>query len=81
MQAQLFCTGLSYCDFVVCTQKEVFIERIKPDTAFMMEKMAKVKDFFEIAVLPELLGRWFSRPTPDTFSSNISISPGISYHS
>lgn len=38
------------------------MERIRLDVSFMERNLAKVKQFFEIAVLPELLGRWFSRP-------------------
>lgn len=62
VQAQLFCTGAPYCDFVVYTKESLHIERIKPDPLFMEEKLAIGKHFFEIAILPELLGRWFSRP-------------------
>ena len=69
MQAQLFCTGLSYCDFVVYTKNQLHVERITPDTLFMKEIMIKVQHFFEIAVLPELLGRWFSR-LPSSSSTN-----------
>ena len=54
MQAQLFCTGLSYCDFVVYTKK-LHTERITHDNLFMKEIMIKVQHFFETAVLPELL--------------------------
>ena len=51
------------------TREELHVERIKPDTSFMEEKLVKVKLFFEVAVLPELLGRWFSRP-PERISMN-----------
>ena len=62
VQAQLFCTDVHYCDFIVYTKEGLHIERIKPDPYFMEEKLTKAKQFFEIAILPELLGRWFSRP-------------------
>ena len=35
VQAQLFCTGLPYCDFVVFTARDFHVERIKPDTRFV----------------------------------------------
>lgn len=81
VQAQLFCTGLSYCDLIVYTKKELHVERIKIDTMFMEENLVKVKHFFEVAVLPELLGHWFSRP-PERISmsscSSASVtSPGV----
>ena len=43
--------------------KDIHIERIKPDTLFMEEILRKAKLFFEVAVLPELLERWFSWPS------------------
>ena len=39
VQAQLFCTGLSYCDFIVYTEKELHVEHIKPDTMFMKKTL------------------------------------------
>ena len=56
------------------TKEELHVERIKPDTLFMEENLAKVKRFFEVAVLPELLGRWFSRP-PERISMNCGSLP------
>lgn len=44
------------------TTKDLHVERITPDIPFMEENLETVKHFFEVAVLPELLGRWFSRP-------------------
>ncbi len=73
MQAQLFCTKLSYCDFIVWTKNDLHVERIKPNTTFMENNLAIVKHFFEVAVLPELLGRWFSRPM-ESVSVNESAS-------
>ena len=55
------------------TRKELHVERIKPDTSFIEENLVKAKHFFEVAVLPELLGRWFSRP-PERISMNNSES-------
>ena len=63
---------MSYCDFVVYTENDLHIERIYPDASFMEENLKKVKHFFDVAVLPELLGRWFSRPIPACTSSKIS---------
>ena len=30
----LFVTGVEYCDFVVWTEKDIFIQRVLPDTEF-----------------------------------------------
>ena len=63
-----------YCDFMVYTESELHIERIYPDASFMEEKLIIVKHFFDVAVLPELLGRWFTRPLPDYNSMSQSTS-------
>ena len=63
VQCQLFCTQRSYCDFVVWTEKEVRIERIYPDNAFWLEHVQRVKHFFTVGILPELIGKFYSRPT------------------
>ena len=62
VQCQLFCTKTSYCDFVLWTKQEVHIERIYPDEEFWLVNLALVKDFYTTAILPELLGKFFSRP-------------------
>lgn len=66
VQAQLLCTQARYCDFIVYTNESIHSQRIHPVTAFVEESVAKVKLFFQNGVLPELLGKWFSRPPPAT---------------
>lgn len=63
VQAQLMCTGAKYCDFIVYTEKGVHVERMEPDVSFMEDTVPRAKQFFHTALLPELLGRWFSRPS------------------
>jgi len=53
-------TKSSYCDFCVWTPLELFIERITPDSNFEKHVM-KATTFFKYGVLPELLGKWFTR--------------------
>ena len=65
------------CDFIVWTKKDVFVERIKPDVAFMEEKLLEAEHFFRVAVLPELLGHWISRP-PEHTTSSTSMSSKVS---
>ena len=69
MQCQLFCTQRTYCDFVVWTKKEVHIERIYPDDTFWLEHIQRVKHFFAVGILPELLGKFYSRPTMNSLPS------------
>ena len=63
---QLLCTKLEYTDFVIWTEKGLYIERIFPDEDFWRQNVPEAKEFFSRGILPELIGRWFSRPTPTT---------------
>lgn len=65
VQCQLHVTQTSYCDFCVWTPSELHIERIMPDSSFESCVM-KATRFFKYAVLPELLGKWFSRNGSDS---------------
>jgi len=67
-QMQLYVYDVTYCDFVVWTQKdkeEPFIERIIPDAAFFTEQMAKVSLFYTKVVLPNLLAKIILAPIAD----------------
>ncbi len=72
MQCQLFCTQRSYCDFVVWTNEDMHIERIYTDSSFWSSKIVQVQQFFMLGILPELLGKYFSRPVSLT-SENRSL--------
>lgn len=67
VQAQIFICDVDYCDFVVCTFPEdqepsIHIERIVPDEHFWSGCTEKSLDFFKMCILPEIVGRWYSRP-------------------
>ncbi|XP_028517658.1 uncharacterized protein LOC110248026 [Exaiptasia diaphana] len=62
VQAQIFITETDYCDFVVWTEQDIHIERVFPDEAFWDEAREKASKFFLVGILPELLGKWYSRP-------------------
>ena len=89
VQCQLFCTQRSYCDFVVWTEKDVHIERIYPDESFWLESVSRVRHFFVTSILPELIGKFYSRtselvsvtqtPSPSGPSCSVPLSePGPS---
>ena len=63
VQAQIFICDIEYCDFVVWTTKDVHIQRILPDPTFWYKVVEKATRLFQTAVLPEIVGRWFTRPT------------------
>ena len=78
------CADLKYIDFVVWTEKGLFIERIFPDVDFWEQNVHEAKEFFVRGILPELIGRWYSRPatsatqgTSDSSSLEGSSSDGL----
>ncbi|XP_051266591.1 uncharacterized protein LOC127369363 [Dicentrarchus labrax] len=71
VQCQIHVTKSLYCDFCVWTPSELYIERITPDVNFERHVM-KATTFFKYGVLPELLGKWFTK--------NAVLNPGATSH-
>lgn len=77
VQQQLFTLKeRKFCDFVVCgidSEKKAHIvkERIYPDAKHWGNALPKLEAFWRICILPEILGRWYTRrctlpvPKPD----------------
>ena len=63
------------------TRTSLHIERIKFNECFWETNVAQVKHFFDVGVMPELLGRWFSRPPRLTTTTTHPASDPISPHS
>lgn len=61
VQAQLFCTSRSYCDFIVWTEKSIYVERLTADERFMKANLLKVKEFVTRCLIPEILSNWYSK--------------------
>ena len=65
VQQQLFTTKKGFCDFVVCGFTETataFIhERIMPDECHLNHVLPKLSQFWQYCILPEILGRWYTR--------------------
>ena len=62
---------VKYCDFCVCTFPDtgpsIHIERVHPDNDFWMSCTEKSTLFFKkLCVLPELLGKWYTKPKIST---------------
>ena len=70
VQCQLFCTQRDYCDFVVWTEEDIHYERIYPDESFWMENVSRIKQFFNTAILPELVGKFYSRGSESAGSTS-----------
>jgi len=54
-------TGRSFCDFVVWTKEEIHIERITLDEALIKSALPVAEKFYRFCILPELLGKWYTR--------------------
>jgi len=65
VQAQMHVCDVKYCDFVVCTfpsnEATIFVIRIFQDNSFWLECFHKSSTFFRTCVLPELLGKAYTR--------------------
>ena len=70
IQLQLEVCKLSYCDFVVWTEKEFVVERIATDKQFFNSVIDTVQQFFVYGILPEIVGKWYTRKP-------VAISEGV----
>ncbi|XP_048586934.1 uncharacterized protein LOC116607025 isoform X1 [Nematostella vectensis] len=67
VQQQLFTLpDRKYCDFVVFAidsdgNSHVLCDRINPDPSHSSGVMKKIETFWRICILPEMLGRWYTR--------------------
>ncbi len=53
IQAQLYCTKRYWCDFVVKTNKDFFVEGIFTDQSWVDSNVDKLSKFYFSALLPE----------------------------
>ncbi|XP_022807132.1 uncharacterized protein LOC111344187 isoform X1 [Stylophora pistillata] len=65
VQQQLHITKRAYCDFVVFSisknGSKLVQERIFPDSEHFALQVAKLSLFWRTCILPEVLGRWYTR--------------------
>ena len=61
MQAQLKFCSADYCDFAVWREGELLVLRIYLDKQFITAALNKCEQIIEIAILPEILGKWYSK--------------------
>ena len=64
-QQQLHTTKRYYCDFTMCAfdaqSSKLVRERILPDSTHWEAQVEKLSLFKRIRILPEILGRWYTR--------------------
>ncbi|XP_060075799.1 uncharacterized protein LOC132555468 [Ylistrum balloti] len=83
IQRQLFVCEKEYSDFVVWTNVDYHAERIDVDQELCKEIVKKSSTFFLRAILPELIGKLYSRPLATSSIINSAeqrtdISPSVS---
>ena len=71
------CTNRMYCDFILWTKEDMYIERVYPDESLWVECVKKAHIFFRTAILPEVIGKWFSRPPKRAESDAVSVQPQV----
>ena len=67
-QLQMKVCQVKHCDFVVWMKTGIAVERVPADNNFVHAQMDNIKHFFLYGVLPEILGKWYSRrPIADSY--------------
>ena len=61
VQCQMMVTGVTTCDFIIWTTKDLFVQRINYDKDFGSVLRTEMNIFFKKYLMPELLGKVFSR--------------------
>ena len=74
VQTQIFVCNVDYSDFVVWTKEGIHQERVAPDNDLWEEICERSTGFFKRAVLPEIVGKYFSRIHPSTSAATVVAS-------
>ena len=61
IQTQIHVTKSNFCDFFVWTKKDYHLERVYPDENLWSEIVSKCNHLFNMSVIPELVGKVFSK--------------------
>ena len=61
VQTQIKLTSANYGDFVLWSPNELVILRIQPDDDFMAQAFDNATAFFKYGILPELVGKWYTK--------------------
>lgn len=61
VQMQIFVTNVSYCDFVIWSPNLFFKQRVLPDFEFWEKYSETAKKFHSEVIMPELLGKYFTK--------------------
>ena len=59
-QLQLYVTKRYYCDFIVWSNSELFVERNNQNDSLIESAIPVATKFWRMCVLPELPGKWYT---------------------
>ena len=75
VQLQMKLCHMRYCDFVAWREDgELFHQTVELDSDFINSAIRDIEPFIKSAILPELVGKWFSRQPVMSFQSSNSTS-------
>ena len=82
VQFQMFLTQAKVCYFFVYSREASLCQMILFNEVFLAEKVPVAKNFFVYAILPELLGRWYSRThvAPPKIKENVVANRNICFY-
>ena len=61
VQLQMKICQVEYINFVLWREEKMFVQRIVMDREFIDDAIEKTEPFIKLAVLPELVGKWFTK--------------------
>ena len=76
VQLQMKLCDVDFCDFVIWRSDELIVNRIERDDTFLIEASDKATKFFKYGILPELVGKWYTRPPNITVLSSQASTSG-----
>ena len=78
VQLQMKMCDVKFCDFIVWRSDELVVIRIERDDSFLMEAIDKATKFYKYGILPELVGKWYTRTPSIAVPSTQATSSGLS---
>ena len=78
IQTQMHVCQVEYCDFVVWSHSDgVLIERVPKDEAFFQNIISDLEHVFVYGILPEIVGKWYTRIPAAASLDNIVVVPQL----
>jgi len=78
VQLQLKMSSADYCDFVVWREDNIILQRILLDSECITNALDRIPIFVKTCILPELVGKYFTKPSSDldgSSNSNADVQP------